>query len=111
MAHGIIPHHHYDEKCALNRCNNQQSTTDEGKDHDTLPWHCQAFIHVVFTEQQLLNKFKRIDPRLFEFSCFEIAVDLYQVTSNICFNKYTGEQIACSCPLPQSPLRAPPELG
>jgi len=111
LAHGIIPHHHFDEECVTEGNFSHAYPVHPDKPVQ-VPWHCEAYSHVVYTEQQLLNKFKT----------HESVIELDPVFIDACYapvspepgfkNRNLTDGALASVPI-ASPtfLRAPPVLA
>jgi hypothetical protein len=111
LAHGIIPHHHFDEEC-VTKGSYHPAYPVHPDNPVKFPWHCQAYNHVVYTEQQLLNKFKtctsviQLDPAFIDIwhtpISFEPGFEIHSLNDG---------PLTCIPIISLSLLRAPPVLA
>jgi len=110
LAHGIVPHHHFDASCIVNHCDDYKVIPCQSPKPPNVPWHCQAYNNVLLIEQQLLIKFKTLVSEQYVLTADQIPDDLDFNESVTRYNAYYIEPITCHSFVSLSSLRAPPAL-
>jgi hypothetical protein len=111
MAHSIIPHHHFDESCALSINGNCHAASCQASESTKVPWHCQAYNHVIFYDPQVVNNRNLPATTPFEFNSDRIADLVVWFEPEYTCHPLTGSALWKNSFLPLLSLRGPPTVS